>query len=136
MGDLCSQNDLDRLMRSPEGKAYLEEIRAMLKGRTIIEVSFSNETHFISTTLHLDDGETFAVFQPSLEVDALRDEFADVIQREYYVDYPERRYMFVIIPSMRTAKKRRKTWSINRMSPWLTWTTRSTATVLIAKLGP
>jgi len=78
-------------MRSPEGQAHLEEIRAMLKGRTITDVTFSNEVHFISTTLHLDDGETFAVFQPSLEVDAIRENFAGVIQREYYVDYPERR---------------------------------------------
>ena len=54
MGDLCSQNDLDRLLRSPEGKAHLEEIRAVLKGRTITDVSFCNEAHVISTTLHLD----------------------------------------------------------------------------------
>jgi hypothetical protein len=82
---------LDRLLRSPEGQAHLEEIRQMLVGRTIREVSFSNETHFISTTLHLDDGETFFLCQSSLEVDALREEFADVIEREYYVDYPERK---------------------------------------------
>ena len=91
MGDLCNQNNLDRLMRSPEGQAHLEEIRAMLKGRTIQDVSFSNETHCIATTLHLDDGESFVIYQPSLDVDALRDEFAEVIQREYYTDYPDRR---------------------------------------------
>ena len=91
MGDLCNENDLDRLLRSPEGQAYLEEIRATLKGRSITEVSFSNETHFISTTLHLDDGETFFICQPSLDVDSLREEFTEVLQREYYVDYPERR---------------------------------------------
>jgi hypothetical protein len=79
------------MMRSPEGQAHLEEIRAMLKGRTITDVTFSNEVHFISTTLHLDDGETFFLRQSSLDVDAVREEFAGVIQREYYVDYPERR---------------------------------------------
>ena len=28
---------------------------------------------------------------PSLDVDALREEFADAIQREYLADYPEHR---------------------------------------------
>jgi len=91
MGDICDMNDLERLLRSSEGQAHLEEIRQMLKGRTIIDVSFCNEVHFISTTLHLDDGGTFFITQPSLEVDALREQFEEVIEREYYVDYPERR---------------------------------------------
>jgi len=91
MGDICNMNDIERFMRSPEGQAHLDEIIAMLKGRTITNVSFSNEVQCIETTLHLDDGETFVVYQPSLEVDALREEFEDVIQREYYKDYPERR---------------------------------------------
>jgi 5,10-methylenetetrahydrofolate reductase len=90
MGDICNMNDLERLMRSPEGKAHLEGIRQMLKGRSITEVSFSNEVHFIATTLHLDDGETFFITQPSLEVEAIREQFWEVIEREYYVDFPER----------------------------------------------
>ena len=91
MGDLCNMNDLERFLRSAEGQAYLDEIIAMLKGRTITDVTFSNEVHCIETTLHLDDGETFVVYQPSLEVDAIREEFAEVLQREYYVDYPKRK---------------------------------------------
>ena len=91
MGDICNMSDIDRFLRSPEGQAHLEEIRAMLKGRTITDVSFSNEVQTVETTLHLDDGETFVIYQPSLDVDALREEFADVIQEEYYKDYPERR---------------------------------------------
>jgi hypothetical protein len=90
MGDICDMNDLERLMRSPEGKAHLEEIRLMLKGRSITEVSFSNEVHFIATTLHLDDGETFFITQPSLEVGAIRERFETVLEREYFVDFPER----------------------------------------------
>jgi hypothetical protein len=39
----------------------------------------------------LDDNTTFVVFEPSLDVDALREEFAEAIQEEYYKDYPERR---------------------------------------------
>ena len=90
MGDICNMNDIERVLRSPEGQAHLEEIRAMLKNRTITDVTFGNEVHCVATTLHLDDGETFAIYQPSLDVDVLRGEFADVIRREYYVDYPER----------------------------------------------
>lgn len=91
MGDVCNSNDLERFMRSPEGKAHMESIRQMLVGRTILDVTFSNETYFVATTLHLDDGETFDVFQPSMEVDVLREEFGEVLEREYYADYPERR---------------------------------------------
>lgn len=88
MGDGNDSNDLDRFLRSPEGQAHLEETRRMLLGRTIKDVSFSNETHSLVTTLHLDDGGTFVVFQPSLEVDVIREEFEEVLEREYYADYP------------------------------------------------
>jgi len=91
MGDICDMNDCERWMRSSQGQEHMNEIVAMLKGRTITDVTFSNEIWCIATTLHLDDGGSFAVFQPSLEVDVLREEFADAIEEEYYKDYPERR---------------------------------------------
>ena len=95
MGDISNMNDIERLMRSDIGKAHLDEIVRMLKGHTIVEVSFSNETHFIATTLHLDKGGgTFLVFQPSLTIEAIREQFADVLEREYYKDYPERKPLF------------------------------------------
>ena len=91
MGDACDMADVERFMRSKAGTAHLDEIVAMLKGHTIIDVSFANEVHCIATTLHLDDGTTFALWQPSLDVDALREQFADAIEEEYYKDYPDRR---------------------------------------------
>jgi hypothetical protein len=91
MGDASNMADIERFMRCEAGKTHLHEIVAMLKGRTIVDVSFSNETWCIATTLHLDDGESFAVFQPSLEVDALREQFEDALDEEYYRDFPERR---------------------------------------------
>ena len=90
MGDAFDHADIERFLRTPEGKAHLEETRQMLLGRTIQEVSFSNETHLIATTLDLSDGE-FVVFQPSLEVGAIQEQFEEVIEREYYVDFPERK---------------------------------------------
>jgi len=91
MGDITNMNDIDRFMRTEEGKAHLDEIRGMLEGHTINKVSFSNEMQFIATELLLDDGETFVVFQPSLDVDVLREAFGEVLDREYYKDYPDRR---------------------------------------------
>ena len=90
MGDLSDMNDLHRFMRSKEGKEELKKICAALKGRTITGVDFSNEIHGVATTLSLDDGESFVVFQPSLELGAIRDEFADVLQREYERDHRRR----------------------------------------------
>ena len=91
MGDICDMNDIDRVTRSPEGMARLDGIRETLVGRTVTAVEFSNEIHAISILLCLDNGDTFLAMDPSLDVDALREEFAEVIQREYLVDYPERR---------------------------------------------
>ena len=91
MGDICNMYDLERFMRSSEGRVRLEEIETMLLGHTIQEVSFSNETHCIATTLHLDDGETFVIFQPSLQVEAIRETFEETIEEEYFKDYPDRR---------------------------------------------
>jgi len=91
MGDISNMNDCHRFLRSKQGKAELKKIRDMLKGRTITDVTFSNEVTYIATTLLLDDGESFFVQQPSLEVDAIREEFAEVLQREYDRDYPKRK---------------------------------------------
>jgi len=91
MGDASNMADIERFMRSEDGKAHLNEIVEMLNSRTIVDVTFENDIWCVSTTIHLDNGETFDVFQPSLEVDALREEFGDVIQKEYFKDYPARR---------------------------------------------
>jgi hypothetical protein len=91
MGDACNMADIERFMRSEIGKGHLETIRATLQGHTIVDVTFTNEISCIATTLHLSDGESFVVFQPSMDVDALREEFADTIEDEYYRDFPDRR---------------------------------------------
>ena len=91
MGDISDMNDCERFCRSAEGKAYLEEASRMLKGHTIVDVSFSNEVHFIATTLHFEDGTAFFLSQPSLMLEAIREQFSEVLEREYFVDFPERR---------------------------------------------
>ena len=91
MGDASDMNDLGRFMRSSEGKVHLAEIRQVLLGRTVEEVAFANEGHHLAVTLHLDNGRTCVVSQPSLEVGAIRDQFEEVLEREYHRDFPERR---------------------------------------------
>ncbi len=91
MGDICDMNDIERFFRSTEGRAHLEGIRRVLLGRTITEVEFINEVHFVNVTLRLDSGETFAVSDASMEVEAIRERFEDALEREYYVDFPERK---------------------------------------------
>ncbi|MDQ1257335.1 MAG: hypothetical protein QG656_1939 [Candidatus Hydrogenedentes bacterium] len=91
MGDLSDMNDLDRVMRSPEGKAMLEEIRAAVIEHKIVCVEFINEVRAIAVLLGLDNGRTLPATDPSLEVESLREKFPDVIRREYLADYPERR---------------------------------------------
>lgn len=91
MGDVCNMADIERFMRSEEGKTHLNEIRELLKGRTILDVTFANEVWCVSTTIHLENGETFVIFQPSLDVEALRETYTEIIKEEYYRDYPDRR---------------------------------------------
>ena len=90
MGDVSDMHDLERFMRCPEGQAHLGEIRQMLVGRTITEVTFSNEVHFVACTLHLDDGTAFFLTLPTLDVHAIREEFEAALDREYRRDYPHR----------------------------------------------
>lgn len=91
MGDASDMADIERLLRSEEGKAYLQDIRSGLKNRSVIDVSFENETRCLTTSLHLDDGNVFEAIQPGHDVDALRENFGEVIEREFYKDYPERK---------------------------------------------
>ncbi len=91
MGDACDMADIERFLRSQEGKSHLKEVTEMLKRRTVTNVTFSNEGSCIATTLHLDDRDTFVVYQPSLDVRALREQFGEAIEEEYFRDYPDRR---------------------------------------------
>ena len=91
MGDITNMNDIERLLRSKEGKTHLEEMRKRIMDHAVVDVSFSNEVHAIATVLHLSNGQEISFFHPSHSIEALRQEFEDVLEREYYVDFPERK---------------------------------------------
>lgn len=89
MGDICNMNDIERFMRCPEGKEYLEGIRQKLVGKRIQSVDFINEVHHIGLCFHLDNGQCIDLMHPDLDVDALRESHADALNREYYLDHPD-----------------------------------------------
>ena len=64
--------------------AYSDPVRV----RPVWRASGHPSLGAISILLHLDNGDTFLAMDPSLDVDALRDEFAEAIDRERLVDYP------------------------------------------------
>lgn len=91
MGDASDFGDLERFMRSSEGKAYLRRIEVRLANRRIESVRFVNQTHAIGIELLLDNGTKEQIFVPGLEVEALRKTFESVLEREYHKDFPDRR---------------------------------------------
>ncbi len=90
MGDATDMADIDRLLRSEDGKVLLLQLRAQLEGRSIQGISLKNEVHCLQTVLHLSDGTMFKGVQLGHNVDTLREVFADAIEREYRKDFPER----------------------------------------------
>lgn len=91
MGDLCDHRDIERFIRSPEGREYLTAIRQMLKGKWISRVTFRNATYHVEIGLHLVDGGVFRVTHTSLDVGALRERFKVALDREYRKDHPKAR---------------------------------------------
>jgi hypothetical protein len=90
MGSACDHADIDRFMRSPEGLAVLDELQFTLVGRTIESIGFTNEMVMVGIELTLDNGNTVSMTKPEFDIEVLRTEFNDVLEREFYVDYPDR----------------------------------------------
>lgn len=91
MGDASDMADVERFMRSTEGSRFLEEFARELRGQKIENVEFSNETHQVSVVLHLENGHSVEMSCNELDLDRIRDAFEGALEREYYIDYPERR---------------------------------------------
>ena len=90
MRDTSDMKDIDMFLRSRRGRAYLKKMVRMLKGKTITDMAFSNEGHCIATTLTLDDGSHYVVYDPSLAVYELREEFGEAIEEEHYKELSKR----------------------------------------------
>jgi hypothetical protein len=90
LGDAADYADVERFLRSPEGIAHLAQLEHRLRGRNVLDVTFTNEGDVVGMLLHLDSGDPLAVTLPSLDVLALRERFEEVLEREYRRDYPHR----------------------------------------------
>ncbi|MCF6283588.1 MAG: hypothetical protein L3K26_00125 [Candidatus Hydrogenedentes bacterium] len=90
MGDSSDMSDIGRFLRSAEGQEYLEGFAALLLNQTIDDVEFVNQGVFVSMRLKLRGGGAMDVTMPGFDIGALREQFEDVMEREYYTDYPAR----------------------------------------------
>jgi hypothetical protein len=93
MGDYSDFNDVGRFMRSAEGQQALESFRKVIEGRTIVDVIFTLNATGVGIVLALDDGDAVDM-AGSIErfaVETLRRQYMDVLEREYYLDFPNRR---------------------------------------------
>lgn len=82
-------SDIQRFTRSVEGQAFLTELRAQWTGRKIAGLEFRCGPQGILMELALDNGTYRECQLPELELDAIRDEFRSVLDREFAKDYPE-----------------------------------------------
>ena len=90
MRDASEMKDIDLFLRSRRGRAHLKKLVRRVKGRTVTDVTYSNEGRCIATRLTLDDGSHYVVYEPSLAVYELREEFGEAIEEEYYKELSKR----------------------------------------------
>jgi len=93
MGDISDLADVGRFTRSKEGERVLKKFRDGLVGKRIAEVEYENHPGGVGVTLILEDGDYLDLneVQVAYEVETLRDRYRRVLDREYYVDFPERK---------------------------------------------
>jgi hypothetical protein len=93
MGDASDYAEVGRFMRSPEGQRALEQFRQSQLGREVSDVSFCHLSTGVSITLHFADGGhlDLTIAEQAFSVESLRQRYASVLEREYYVDFPERK---------------------------------------------
>ena len=67
----CDPNLLDRVLSCLATRTKLNAIRAMLDGRRIEKVEFTNEIQAVGISLHLDNGVQVIVSMPELNLTML-----------------------------------------------------------------
>lgn len=93
MGDASDYAEVGRFMRTPEGQRALEQFRQSILGKTISDVTFCHLSTGVSVTLHYADGGhlDLSVVEQAFSTESLRQRYAWLLEREYYVDFPNRR---------------------------------------------
>lgn len=93
MGDYSDSKQIERIMSCPAGQAKLNNIRKIFLGKTITEVSFSNQICAIGIHLYLDGDYVALIFRTDLSLDALLED-KDIQNQErelYYQEYPDKK---------------------------------------------
>jgi hypothetical protein len=92
MGDHVDAMDVERFMRSREGKRYMAKFRKSVVGKQVVGVSFANNTSGVGITLLFEGGDfiDIGLAVEAFAVGSLRERYARALDREYRRDYPDR----------------------------------------------
>lgn len=93
MGDASDYADVGRFKRTPEGQRALEQFREGVLGKMICDVTYCHLSTGVSVTLHFTDGGhlDLSIVEQAFAIESLRQRYGRVLEREYYVDFPERK---------------------------------------------
>jgi hypothetical protein len=93
MGDASDYAEVARFMRSAEGQRALDKFQKSLLEKVICDVTFCHLSTGVSVTLHFADGGhlDITIVEQAFAIESLRDRYKHVLEREYYVDFPERK---------------------------------------------
>jgi len=83
MGYREDVKDLDRFMRSKEGKETIKELRTQLAGKRIQSIQFTNEGDYVAANLKLEDKSVVQLLPPFLEIETIRFMHPQVFERKY-----------------------------------------------------
>lgn len=73
-------DEIRRFAESEQGRQFLDGIRDHLKGRTIDEVSFANNSMGLTTILRLNNGQCYAFNDEELSLGTLREQFSGLFR--------------------------------------------------------
>lgn len=93
MGDASDYAEVGRFMRCPEGQRALDKFQKSLLEKVICDVTFCQLSTGVSVTLHFADGGhlDLTIVEQSFAIESLRQRYGWVLEREYYIDFPERK---------------------------------------------
>lgn len=92
MGDASDFADVERFMRTPEGKRVLDRFARGVTGKTVREVHFQNNTAGVGVALAFGDGDLLDLGEATdaFSVGSLRERYMRILEREYRKDFPGR----------------------------------------------
>jgi hypothetical protein len=92
MGDHVDAMDVERFMRSREGRRCMARFRKSVVGKQVVGVSFANATGGVGVTLLFEGGDfiDIGLASEAFAVGAIRERYPHVLDREYHRDYPDR----------------------------------------------